>query len=106
MTSGINGDRLEILIEQIGRLTEAVTQSRIEGNEYLERLTETMTQSRIEGNERLDRLTEAITQSHTEMNQRFDRLTEVSARQAATAERQEQNISRLVNVVEALIPRP
>jgi hypothetical protein len=41
-----------------------------------------------------------------EMNQRSDCLKEVSERQAATAEQQEQNISRWVNVVEALIFRP
>jgi methyl-accepting chemotaxis protein len=88
---------LEILIDQIGRFTEVITQSRVESNERLDRLAAST--ERQEHN--IDRLVaSAERQEHN-----IDRL-------AGTAERQEQNIAclattvgRQAQIVETLISR-
>jgi hypothetical protein len=82
----VNGDRLEILIDQIGRLTEAIERSRLEHNEAIER-------SRLEHNE-------AIERSRLEHNERYSSLDLRLDRVAASTERQELNIARLAATVE------
>jgi hypothetical protein len=76
MTSSNKPDKLDILIDQVGRLTESITELGIFVREGFE-----------------------------ESNQRMTRLEEISQRQADAIDRQEQNINRLVGVVEKLIDR-
>jgi len=83
-------DRLDLLIEQVGRLTEGLTEFRVV-------MTESMTEFRT---------------SLTALDQRLDRIAVTTERQAisidrltATAESQQQSIEQLAAAVRLLVER-
>lgn len=80
MTNGNNLDgKLETLIDQVGRLTEGITEIR----DLVERVAVTTEQQ----------------------GERIDRLVETTERQSAVAERQAASIDRLTQIVEGLLNR-
>jgi methyl-accepting chemotaxis protein len=107
MTEG-NG-KLDILIDQVGRLTEGLTEFRADIVDMRELVREQLALTQAQG-ERIDRLVE----QGEAQGKRIDRLTEVVERQAeaveqqvevakhqaATAERQMQVSERLAATVE------
>ena len=82
------------LSQEVSQLGQEVSQ--------LGKETRSLTQKLDLQNDQIARMTEAITMSRLD----FTEIRAITDRQAATAERQEQNITRLVGVVEALVQRP
>ena len=92
-------DRLEILIDQVGRLTETQTEFKYEMIDRLDRLiqmAEQQAEVAREQKESIDRLATTAERNAATA----ERSAATAERNAAIAERHENNITRLVAVVE------
>jgi len=78
-------DDIEMLIEQVGRLTEGLTEFRL-----------AMVDSFTQFNSKLDRMTDKL----DGMSDRLDRLASVSEEQASTARLQAESITRLIELLQ------
>jgi hypothetical protein len=88
MSISNNSDqKLDILVEQVGRITEGLTEIRVTLQEQVE--------VGKRQDERLDRLGEKL-----------DRIAERQDRQAETTARQVETTDRLTRIVENLLQRP
>ena len=120
MAQDNSNDKLDILIDQVGRFTEgitvfqlAMTQAseafRADLADFRESNTKASEEFRAELAEMKASLLQQtqLIQSQTQLiqgqNERLDRLEETTKRQAATAEQQAETSIRLVGIVEALL---
>ena len=99
-------DRLEILIDQVGRLTETQTEFKYEMIDRLDRLiqmAEQQAEVAREQKESIDRLATTAERNAATAERNAataERSAATAERNAAIAERHENNITRLVAVVE------
>jgi hypothetical protein len=95
MSISNNSDqKLDILVEQVGRITEGLTEIRVTLQEQVE--------VGKKQDERLARFGERLDQ----FGERLDRIAERQDRQAETTDRQVQITDRLTRIVENLLQRP
>jgi DNA anti-recombination protein RmuC len=106
-------EKIEILIDQVGRMTEGITESRLEIIEMRTSMAEGFAETRTsmaEGfAEMRTEMKAGFAEMRTEMKAGFAEMrastAEGFARLIAVSERQERNIDRLVGIVETLIQR-
>lgn len=110
----MSDETIEILIDQVGRMTESITELRLSYAEATEQMRQQREADRVLMREEFDRTRQLIIEENTqarqlivdsfaEVREGFAELKAVADRQAETQARQERNIESLVAVVKTLI---
>ena len=113
MAQDNSNDKLDILIDQVGRFTEGITEFQLAMTQASEAfrtdladLRESNTKASEEFRAELAEMKASLVEQTAlirSQNERLDRLEETTKRQAATAEQQAETSIRLVGIVEALL---
>ncbi len=107
MTDMTDREKIEILIDQVGRMTESITELRMGMRESVMDLRESVTELRTGMQESVSELRGSVSELRETVEHGFDELrslvTTGFTELKTVSERQERNIDRLVGIVETLI---